>query len=68
MGITARSMALFIVVIFLVGTLVGSVLPEFGDVLALRLKLPPHFFNIWFFVLGWVCIGLALYFGYRSGR
>jgi len=61
-------MALRSIVIFLVATAVGSTLPEFGDVLAVHLKIAPHFFNFAFLILGGLLIGLACYLGHNSSR
>ena len=67
MGDLSRILALCFILIFLVGTAIGSVLPEFGNILATKIGIRAHFFNVYFFVLGIVGIGLALYLGYRSG-
>jgi len=47
-GDTARSVALFI----LIAVLVGNLLCESGNLLAIRLALPGHYFNKWFLVIG----------------
>ena len=65
MDITARSMALYIILVFLAGTLIGSLLPESGNVLASLLGLPAHIFNPLFLVIGIIGIVLALYLGLR---
>jgi len=67
MGDLSRILALCFILIFLVGTAIGSVLPEFGNILATKIGIRAHFFNVYFFVLGIVGIGLALYLGYRAG-
>ena len=66
MGDLSRSVALHLVFVLLIGTLVGSVLPEFGNLLAQKLRLWSHTFNVVFLAVGIVGIGVALYFGYRS--
>jgi len=62
MGSLARTMAFWLVI----GTFIGSVLPEFGNLLALKLHLEyTHYFNKYFLVVGVLGIlgfGLALYF------
>ncbi len=62
MGNLTRTMALWLVI----GTLIGSVLPEFGNLLAIKLQLGyTHYFNKYFLVVGILGIlgfGLALYF------
>lgn len=67
MGIASRDLALCFILVFLAGTALGSTLPEFGNVMAQRIGIRPHFFNIFFLVLGIVGIGVALYLGYRGG-
>jgi len=67
MGCDARTMALCIVLIFFAGTAIGSVLPEFGNIVATRIGVGAHQFNIVFLALGIAGIGLALYLGYRCG-
>ncbi len=66
-GDTARGLAFLAIACFFVATAVGSVLPEFGNLLAKRLDIRAHFFNVYFLVLGVVGVGLALYLGYRYG-
>ena len=66
MGDVPRSVALYFIPVFLIGTAVGSTLPEFGNILAERLGLWAHRFNIVFLALGIAGVGLALYLGYRS--
>jgi len=65
MGCDARTMALCIILVFLTGTAIGSILPEFGNLLAQRLGIGAHQFNIVFLALGLAGIGLALYLGHR---
>jgi len=60
----SRGLALLAVLIFLVGTAVGSVLPEFGNLLAQRVGVRSHQFNGIFLALGIAGIGMALYLGY----
>lgn len=79
-GFAPRSLALRIVVSFLLGTLCGSLLPETGNILADTLGLQRgevfnpfglsvhHVFNPCFLALGLIGIGVALYFGYRRSR
>ena len=67
MGDTARGLALCFILVFLVATAIGSMAPEFGNLLAGRIGVRSHFFNIHFLVLGVLGIGLALYLGYRAG-
>jgi len=66
MGCETRGLALCFVLVFLVATAVGSTLPEFGNLLAQRIGVRAHFFNVWFLVLGFVGVSLALYLGYRA--
>jgi len=65
MGIEARAVALCIILIFFIGTGIGSALPEFGNLVATRLGIGGHSFNILFLALGVLGIGVALYLGYR---
>ena len=70
-GYTARRVALPIIVVFLAGTLLGSLAPESGNVLAFLLGLPPekgHIFNPVFLAIGIIGTGLALYPGYKHGK
>lgn len=67
LGDLARGMASGAVLVFLAGTAVSSVLPEFGNLLAHKIGVRAHFFNVYFLVLGILGIGLALYLGYRGG-
>ncbi len=68
MGRRSRSMAFRIIPVFLLGTLVGSALPEFGNILAGKLGLWSHEFNSAFLAVGVVGVMLALYLGYKDGR
>jgi hypothetical protein len=63
---STRGLALRIIVIFLFGTGVGSVLPESGNALAYLLKITAHYFNIVFLAIGVIGTLLALYFGYKK--
>lgn len=65
-GFVSRSMAFHIIAIFLVATAVGSVLPEFGNALAIQLDKWSHTFNPVFLIVGIIGIGVALYLGYRQ--
>ncbi len=67
LGDTARVLALCFILVFLVATAIGSMAPEFGNLLAKKVGVWGHFFNVYFLVLGVVGIGLALYLGYRAG-
>ena len=70
-GFTARSVALRLVLIFLAGTLLGSLAPELGNILAFLLGLPPekgHIFNPVFLAIGIIGTGLALYPGYAKRK
>ncbi len=64
MGGLPRGLALCVVLIFLACTALGSVLPEFGNLLAVRLGNDAHSLNILFLILGLVGVGVALYLGY----
>ena len=67
MGNLSRSMALCFILIFLISTAIGSMAPEFGNLLAAKINVRAHFFNIYFLVLGVLGVGMALYLGYRAG-
>ena len=67
MGIDARIMALGVILAFFVGTAIGSALPEFGNLVATRIGIWAHSFNVLFLALGIIGIGVALYLGYRCG-
>ena len=70
MGNTTRSMALRTVVVVLIGTAVGSVLPETGNLVVLYITkgTDVHVFNIVFLIIGIIGIVLALYLGYKGSR
>jgi protein-S-isoprenylcysteine O-methyltransferase Ste14 len=65
-GVSSRGMALRAVAVFLAGTLVGSVLPESGTVLASHLGIFSHIFNPLFLALGIIGAGLALFLRHRK--
>jgi len=67
LGDTARGLALCFILVFLTGTAIGSMAPEFGNLLAKEIGVWAHFFNIYILVLGILGIGVALYLGYRVG-
>ena len=67
LGNSARALALCFILVFLAGTATGSVLPEFGNLLATKIGIRAHFFNVYFLVLGFMGVGLALYLGYHGG-
>ncbi len=67
MDIASRVMAFCTIAVFFGATAVGSILPEFGNIMAKRLNLEPHFFNPFFLAMGIAGIGLALYLGFKSG-
>jgi hypothetical protein len=57
---SARKFALFI----FISTCVGNLLCELGDLLAIKMELSSHYFNIWFLVIGvfgLFSISIALY-------
>jgi len=64
MGNDARIMALGIILVFFIGTGIGSALPEFGNLVATRINIGSHSFNVLFLALGIIGIGVALYLGY----
>ena len=66
LGNSARGLALCFILVFLVGTAVGSMAPEFGNLLAKKVGVWAHFFNVYFLVLGILGIGVALYLGYTG--
>ena len=68
LGAPARRLAFRIIPVVLIGTLFGSLLPETGDLLALRLGIWPHDFNVVFLTLGFLGLNLALYLGRTSRR
>ena len=59
-------MALRTIIILLTGTAIGSMAPEFGDIVAVRLGIRAHAFNTLFLALGIAGIGVALYLGYTQ--
>lgn len=65
MGHPARILALC----FFIGTIIGSMLPEFGNIATQWFKIAEaHYFNRYFLVvglLGIVGFGVALYFRYK---
>ena len=64
----ARKLALPVVLVFLVGTLLGSLLPEFGNILAAKLGLTSHGFNPCFLAVGIAGTMLALFIRPESSR
>lgn len=70
-GSPARGLARRLGLMFLIGTMVGSVVAESGNVVAYLLGLPErfsHIFNVLFAVIGLAGVALALYLGHRAGR
>ncbi len=68
MGNSSRRVAFRVVFGFVAGTLVGSTLPEVGNVVAKYLGYGAHDFNIYFLVVAVVGIMLALYSRYKNSR
>ena len=68
MGGLSRIMALGAIGLFLACTAIGSVLPEFGNLLAQKVNLRAHYFNIFFLIVGIIGVGVALYLGYKHDR
>lgn len=68
MGGTARNVAFLFIIVFIIGTFIGSVLPDFGNVLAKVTGNEPHFINGVFLAVGIIGVMLALYIGYRKCR
>ncbi len=66
MGFASRVMALRTVAVFLLGTLVGSLVPESGSILAYNMGIFPHALNPLFLAVGIVGIGLACVVGHRK--
>lgn len=66
LGFASRGMALCIVLAVLLGTLVGSMAPEFGTILASNIGMVAHVFNTVFFIVGIVGVVLALFVGRGS--
>ncbi|MBA7499249.1 hypothetical protein ES704_01989 [subsurface metagenome] len=59
MGNRTRTLAFWMVT----ATLIGSIAPEFGNLVALQTKVHPHYYNRYFLVVGVLGIlgyGLAL--------
>jgi len=57
--------------LFVSGTLIGSLTPEFGNLISAALNLgeeKAHIFNPVFFVLGIIGIGMVFYIGYKRSR
>lgn len=54
-------MALQFIYLFFFVTFIGSITPEFGNIVAGKLNLYPHIFNIGFLIVGFAGFGLALY-------
>ncbi len=66
--IRSRNLALCIVSVFLVGTLIGSLATESGNVLSYYLNLScesGHFFNPYFLAVGIIGVMLALFTRYK---
>ena len=66
MGNKTRAMAFRLILVFFFGTLIGSLLPESGNVMAYILEPPgyqTHAFNGLFFIIGVLGIGLACHIG-----
>jgi hypothetical protein len=61
MGNKSRVMALQFIYLFFFVTFIGSITPEFGNIVAGKLNLYPHIFNIGFLIVGFTVFGLALY-------
>ncbi len=67
MGDLSRSMAFIIIIIILSSTAIGSMLPEAGNILAGKIGVRAHFFNVFFLALGIIGVGMAFYLGYKHG-
>ena len=64
MGNSARGMAFRTIAVVLIGTAIGSMLPETGNVVAGVLNLPDaHIFNQVFLIVGITGVMLALFTG-----
>ena len=66
-----RSMALRAFIIVLIGTAIGSVLPETGNLWASYIGFEGravHAFNYCFLIVGIIGISVALYIRYRCNR
>ena len=67
-GSRARKLALHPVSLFLVGTLLGSTLPETGNFVAYWLKMGSHDLNPVFLTLGLVGLAVAFRLRPKAGR
>jgi hypothetical protein len=61
MGNKSRAMALRFIIVFLFASFIGSIAPESGNIVAGKLNLYPHIFNVGFLIVGFAGFGLALY-------
>jgi len=64
MGDTTRGMAFCTIIVILIGTAIGSMLPETGNVISRILNLPgtdAHVFNPVFCIIGIIGTVLALF-------
>jgi len=69
MDMETRTVALVFITVFFVGTLIGSLLPEWGNIAVRILHLTgdkAHIFNGVFLIGGILGIGMALHLGYRN--
>jgi hypothetical protein len=62
----SRGLAFRIIIVILIGTGIGSLLPEIGTIAGFHMGIWPHIFNSVFLILGGICIGVAFYLGYRK--
>jgi len=70
-GDISRALAYLFIAVFFIGTIIGSLSPESGNLLAHILGVPEgrsHIFNPCFLVLGIVGIVLACAIGHRLCR
>ncbi len=67
MGDLSRGLALLVILVILVGTLIGSILPELGNFISSRFGWHPHTLNWLALFIGIIGICLALRFGFKSG-
>jgi hypothetical protein len=67
MDSASRKLAHRSLVVIVISTALGSLLPEPADVVALWLKIYPHTFNYLFLAIGVIGVGVALLIGYRNG-
>ena len=65
---STRGLAFRIILVFFIGTGIGSVLPESGNALAYLLKVTAHGFNIVFLDIGIIGTLLALHIGHKKCR